>query len=82
MVLKTRLFARAAACDRGFGASPRDRREIADIVDELKKLSPETVPTRGLYPYKFPLLEVLYGVFDLGIYFIHLTLECVSTDSL
>jgi hypothetical protein len=53
MTLKTLLFARAAACDRGFGASARDREEIRLIVDELSKLAPEAIPTRGLFPYKF-----------------------------
>lgn len=50
--LKSRLFARSAACDRGFGASTRDREEIATIVDKLSALSPESVPTRGLNPFR------------------------------
>ena len=50
--LKSRLFAKSAACDRGFGASIKDREEIASIVEELRALSPEKVPTRGLFPYR------------------------------
>ena len=50
--LKSKLFARSAACDRGFGASTRDREEIAILVDKLSALSPEKVPTRGLYPFR------------------------------
>ena len=50
--LKSRLFAKSAACDRGFGASTRDREEIAAIVAKLTALTPIKVPTRGLFPYR------------------------------
>ena len=50
--LKSRLFAKSAACDRGFGASIKDREDIASIVEELSALSPEKVPTRGLSPFR------------------------------
>ena len=51
-VLKSKLFGRSAACDRGFGASTKDREEIASLVLKLSQLSPERVPTRGINPYR------------------------------
>ena len=51
-VLKSKLFGRSAACDRGFGASSKDREEIASLVLKLSQLSPERVPTRGINPYR------------------------------
>jgi len=47
--LKKTLFARSAACDRGFNASPRERGAILQIVGELSSLSPELSPTRNFY---------------------------------
>ena len=52
--LKYKLFGRSAACDRGFGASTKDREEIASLVLKLSTLSPEKVPTRGINPYRTP----------------------------
>ena len=48
--LKSRLFARCAACDRGYGAINNDRIVISDLISELQLLSAEKIPTRGLYP--------------------------------
>ena len=48
--LKTQLFARCAACDRGYGANNNDRLLISDLVSELQLLTPEKTPTRGLFP--------------------------------
>ena len=48
--LKTKLFSLAAAVDRGFGAKSFERDEILSIVDELKNMSPNAIPTVGLYP--------------------------------
>ena len=48
--LKTQLFARCAACDRGYGANNNDRLLISDLVSELQLLSPEKTPTSGLFP--------------------------------
>jgi hypothetical protein len=50
--LKSSLFAKSAACDRGFGASTKDREEIASIVAKLGALSPNPEPTRGLFPFQ------------------------------
>ena len=50
--LKSKLFGRSAACDRGFGASTKDREEIASLVLKLSSLSPEKVPTRGINPFR------------------------------
>ena len=49
--LKTQLFALAAACDRGFGASTKERDAIAAVIERLQLLSPEAEPTRGLFPH-------------------------------
>lgn len=46
--MKSKLFAKSAAVDRGFGASPKDREEIADLVDKLSAITSEQQPTRGL----------------------------------
>ena len=51
-LLKSKLFAKSAACDRGFGASTKDREDIAAIVALLSKLSPEVAPTRGITPFR------------------------------
>jgi len=50
--LKQQLFARSAACDRGFGASRRDRDDINKLVESLKAIqqAQQTNPTRGLVP--------------------------------
>lgn len=47
--LKTKIFAACAASDRGFAASPTDRREIEDLLDDLAALgSPIEDATHGL----------------------------------
>jgi len=48
--LKSQLFALAAACDRGFGASTKERDTIAAVIERLQLLSPEAEPTRGFFP--------------------------------
>ena len=48
--LKSRLFARCAACDRGYGANNNDRIAISDLISEMQLISAEKTPTRGLYP--------------------------------
>ena len=48
--LKSQLFARCAACDRGYGANNNDRIVVSDLISELQSLSAEKTPTRGLYP--------------------------------
>ena len=52
--LKLKIFARSAACDRGFSATPFERRAILQLVDQLKDLSPERVPTRNFAPSYSP----------------------------
>lgn len=47
--LKLRLFSISASCDRGFGASVRDRDVVLEIISSLREFSMEN-PTRGLYP--------------------------------
>jgi hypothetical protein len=51
--LKSRMFARAAACDRGFGATAQDRTAISNLINDLRQLMPiisPAAPTHGLYP--------------------------------
>ena len=50
-MLKSKLFALSASCDRGFGASSKDRDSITDIVSQLKDISPWSSPTSGLFPH-------------------------------
>ena len=51
--LKLQIFARSAACDRGFAATPPERRVILRLVDKLKELSPERFPTRNFAPHNY-----------------------------
>ena len=48
--LKSKLFAAAAACDRGFAAftGSQERSKIDVLVDKLSALNPNLNPTRGL----------------------------------
>jgi len=46
--LKVELLRLAAAANRGFGASQRDRDEISRVVDKLSAVSPTDEPTRSL----------------------------------
>ena len=52
--LKLKIFARSAACDRGFSATPSERRAVLQLVDQMKELSPERVPTRNFAPSYSP----------------------------
>lgn len=46
--LKTSLLRTCAACARGFGASPSDRRRVDAIIEKLSLMPPDAGPTRGL----------------------------------
>ena len=46
--LKSRIFAACAASDRGYAASPSDRRNIEDQLLNLSTLSPLVEPTLGV----------------------------------
>lgn len=51
--LKLQIFAKSAACDRGFAATPSERRTVLRLVDQLKELSPERFPTRNFAPHNY-----------------------------
>jgi hypothetical protein len=46
--LKSKIFAACAAADRGYAASPSDRRNIEKLLLDLSTLSPPVEPTVGL----------------------------------
>lgn len=48
--LKQRLFARCAACDRGFSAVSADREAVASLIGDLMRITPEPAPTRNFFP--------------------------------
>lgn len=48
--IKSDLFALAASCDRGFGASISDTRKAATLIEKLRLLNPTENPTINLYP--------------------------------
>jgi hypothetical protein len=49
-VLKSQLFALSASCDRGFGASPNDRKRAKQLIDKLSELNPNLNATMNLFP--------------------------------
>ena len=48
--LKISIFSASAACDRGFAATPTERKKILNLVDKLKAFSPQSNPTFNFYP--------------------------------
>lgn len=48
--LKQQLFWKSASCDRGFGASSKERESILGIIRNLQTLAPNLSPTAGLFP--------------------------------
>ena len=48
--IKSDLFALAASCDRGFGASISDTKKAATLIEKLRILNPTEKPTINIYP--------------------------------
>jgi hypothetical protein len=46
--LKRQLYQLAASFDRGFGATPRSRKEADDIIQQLSEINPTKDASRGI----------------------------------
>lgn len=65
--IQKKLFGLAAACDRGFGASKKDREEIQAMVNQLVDTMTGTEPmfTKGLSPDRTTTPAMIEGVWKL-----------------
>lgn len=52
--IKSELFALAASCDRGFGASISDTTKAASLIEKLRLMNPIEKPTMNIYPNNYP----------------------------
>lgn len=48
--IKSQLFALAASCDRGFGASNLDNEKAQNLIEKLRTINPTQKPTSNIYP--------------------------------